>query len=153
MTFCTFPDVCRPSNLIMSRPPQSVSGGTIFVLRIRRPLRRLAPTSSAARLVRNGVHFDLGIDDCTRLDGRAGQHGILEVFSEYLVIAAEVAGIAEIGRDAHDIGQCRPFFGENSTNRLDRALRLFLVPEIMLPSASLATWPETKMKSPARTAG
>ena len=28
-----------------------------------------------------------------------------------------------------------------------------IVPEIMLPSASLATWPETKMKSPARTAG
>src|SRR5262249_52505101 len=28
-----------------------------------------------------------------------------------------------------------------------------MVPEIMLPSASFATWPETKMKSPARTAG
>src|SRR5262249_12427851 len=42
------------------------------------------------------------------------------------VVAAEVAGIPEIGRDAHDIGQCGPFFGENSTNRLDRAPRLLL---------------------------
>ena len=78
------------------------------------------------RLVHNGVHLDLGIDDRACLDGRARQHGILEVFSEYPVVAAEVAGIPEIGRDAHDIRQCRPFFGENSTNRLDRAPRLFL---------------------------
>src|ERR1700755_623324 len=28
-----------------------------------------------------------------------------------------------------------------------------IVPEIMLPSASFATWPETNTKSPARTAG
>jgi hypothetical protein len=48
------------------------------------------------------------------------------VLSEYPVVAAEVAGIPEIGGDAHDIRQCRPFFSENSTNRLDRAPRLFL---------------------------
>src|SRR6516164_2497480 len=65
-------------------------------------------SSPAARLVRNGVHFDLGIDDCSCLDGGAGQHGILEVLSEYPVVASEVAGIPEIGRDAHDIGQGAP---------------------------------------------
>ena len=38
-----------------------------------------------------------------RLDGGAGQHGILEVLAEYPIVAAEVASILEIGRDAHDV--------------------------------------------------
>jgi hypothetical protein len=111
-------------------------------------------SSAAARLVRNGVHLDLGIDDRACLDGRARQHGILEVFSEYPLVTAEVAGIPEIGGDAHDIEQRRPFFGEiRRIASIVPRVSSSIVPEIMLPSASFATWPETKMKSPARTAG
>src|SRR4029453_16462948 len=50
----------------------------------------------------------------------------LEVLSKYPVVAAEVAGIPEIGRDADNIGEGRPLFRENSTNRLDRSPRLLL---------------------------
>src|SRR6266480_1734316 len=113
MIFCTFPDVCRPSNLITSSSlmPQCVASRN---------------TSSTARLVRNGVHFDLGVDHRSCLDRGACQHGILELFSEHSIVAAEVAGILEIGRDPHDIGQCRSLFRENSTNSLNRAPRFFL---------------------------
>src|SRR5207248_2371240 len=85
-----------------------------------------AMTSPTARLVGNGVHFDLGVDHRPCLDGGACQHGIPEVLAKYPIIAPEVAGIFEIGRDAHDIGQGRSLFRENSTNSLDRAPRLFL---------------------------
>src|SRR5205823_8114095 len=60
------------------------------------------------------------------LDRGACQHGILEPFAEYPIVAAEVAGILEIGRTPHDIGQCRPLLREDSPNSLNRAPRFFL---------------------------
>src|SRR5205823_13902133 len=113
MIFCTFPDVCRPSNLITSSSlmPQCVASRS---------------TSSTARLVRNGVHFDLGVDHRPCLDRGAWQHGTFDLFSEHSIVAAEVAGILEKGRDTNDSGQWASFFPETSTNRANRAPRITL---------------------------
>ena len=50
----------------------------------------------------------------------------LKCSREHLVVAAEVAGIVEIGGDAHDVGERRAFFGEDAADRLDGAARLLL---------------------------
>ena len=56
---------------------------------------RGARPSGAHRLICDGVHLDLGVDDGARLHGGAGQHHVLEVLGEHLVVAAEVARILE----------------------------------------------------------
>src|SRR6266851_8528083 len=81
-------------------------------------------TSTAARLVRDGIHLDLGADHRSRLDGGARKRGILEMLPEHPVVTAEVTGIFEIGRDPHDIGEGCTLLRENPANRLDRAERL-----------------------------
>src|SRR6266540_264545 len=117
ITFWTFPDVCRPSNLITSF--SRCFGSAVERTHAYWP-------SPAARLIRDGVHLDFGGDDRARLDGGASQHRIFEVLGEHLIVPAEVARIVEIGGDPHNIGERRTFFRENSANRLDRTLRLVL---------------------------
>src|SRR4051812_36112865 len=111
-------------------------------------------TSSAARLVGDGVHLDLGADHRTRFDSGAGQYRILELFSEYPVVAPEVADILEVGGDAHDVGEGRAFFRENPANGFDRAPRLLLDrSRDHVAIGVLRNLARDKMKSPARTAG
>src|SRR6266508_3455384 len=117
ITFWTFPDVCRPSNLITSF--SRCFGSAVERTHAYWP-------SPAARLIGDGVHLDFGVDDRTRLDGGASQHRIFEVLGEHPVVSAEVARIVEIRGDAHNIGEHRTLFRENSANRFDRTLRLVL---------------------------
>jgi hypothetical protein len=77
-------------------------------------------------LLADGVHLDLGADHGARLDGGARQHRVLELLAEHPVVAAEVAGVLEIGGHPHDVGQRRALLGENAADRLDRAQRLLL---------------------------
>ena len=84
---------------------------------------------------------------------RASAHA-WKLRAEHLVVAAEVARILQVGRDPHDVGERRALLGEDAGDRSIVAwVSSSIVPSTMLPSASLPTWPETKMKSPARTAG
>src|SRR5713101_88859 len=80
--------------------------------------------STAARLIRNGLHLDLGADDRSRLDGGARKRGLLEMLSKHPIVAAEITGIFKISRDPHDISQGGTLFRQNSPNPLDRAGRL-----------------------------
>src|SRR5262245_7971774 len=99
------------------------------------------------RPVGDRVHLDLGVDDGACFHRRTGQNRVLEVLGEHLVVAAEVAGILEIGGHPHDVGQRRAFFRKNAFDGLDRAGGLLLDRAVQhVVSASLATWPETKMK-------
>ena len=61
-----------------------------------------------------------------RLDRRAGQSGIGEVRAEHLVVAAEVARVLKVGRDAHHVVERRAVLGEDARDRVDRRLRLHL---------------------------
>src|SRR6266540_280602 len=83
-------------------------------------------TSPTARLIRDGVHLDFGVDDRARFDGGSSQHRIFEVLGEHPIVSTEVARIVEIGGDPHNVGERRTLFRENSANRFDRTLRLVL---------------------------
>src|SRR6516164_8209017 len=87
---------------------------------------RAVRSSRMRGLVGDGIHLDLGVDDCPRLNGGSGQHGILEVFSKDLVVAAEVARILEVGRHAHHICKARTLFGENALDCQDGAAGFLL---------------------------
>src|SRR6266481_6399557 len=106
MTFWTFPDVCRPSNLI-------TSFSRCFGSAVERIFTCLLAVTDHVRWRPSRFWCC----NRARFDGGASQHRIFEVLGEHPIVSAEVARIVEISGNAHNIGERRPIFRENSTNR------------------------------------
>src|SRR4029079_12933634 len=79
------------------------------------------------RTIGDGIHFDLGADDGASLDGGAGEaRRVLEVITENLVLAPEIARVLEIGAHAHDVVEAGTIGLEDALDGKDGGAGLFL---------------------------
>src|SRR5690606_38366840 len=101
ITFCTLPEVARPSSLSMF--PVSLT-----------------------RFVGDGIHLDLAADDGARFHRGAGDVAVGKVLLEDAVVAAEVARILEVDGDAHHVGKVGAGLLEDAADGLQGPARLLL---------------------------
>src|SRR5262245_30668444 len=81
---------------------------------------------STARLVGDGVHLDLGVDNGPRLHRRPRDSAVRKILGEDAIVPAEIAGVFEIDRDLDDVAEVRAFFGQDAPQALDGPASLLL---------------------------
>jgi hypothetical protein len=81
---------------------------------------------SAARFVRDRIHFDLALDHRTGFDRGTRNSSVRKVLAKDLVVAPEIAAVGEIYRDFDHVVQIRAVEQQNAANALDGPARLLL---------------------------